>query len=362
VIRDTGYGHGPRATGHDHGAAGFAFGFACGHAGPRAPLDPAPNSAYTPPMRIVFLGTPAFAVPSLEALAASGHALLAVVAQPDRPAGRGNALRAPATKLFAEARGIPVLQPEKVRDGRLAAELAALRPDLLVVAAYGRILGKDLLTLAPHGAVNVHGSLLPRHRGAAPIQWAIAEGEAETGVTIMQMDEGLDTGDMLLQRALEIRPDDTAESLAPRLAALGGSALVEALALLEAGRLVPVRQDGARATLARILEKEDGRVDWTLPAERIAARLRGFTPWPGAFTALEGRTVKLVEARPASGGGGLAPGAARRADGKGIVVGAGGGTALLVTRLQPEGKPPQDALAFLNGLRREAFTFGAGLT
>src|SRR5512138_971524 len=257
-------------------------------------------------MRVVFMGTPEFAVPPLAALAAAGHELAAVVAQPDRPAGRGQALREPATKGWARARGIPVLQPEKVRDGRLAAELAALRPDVVCVAAYGRILGKDLLTLAPYGALNVHGSLLPRWRGAAPIQWAIASGERETGVTIMQMDEGLDTGDLLLQRALAIGPEDTAETLAPRLAALGGEALVAALALLERGALVPVRQDPAQATLAPILEKEHGRVDWTAPAARIADRLRGFSPWPGAFTTLGGRTVKLLEARA---DGETAPGA-----------------------------------------------------
>jgi methionyl-tRNA formyltransferase len=172
-----------------------------------------------PVVRVVFLGTPAFAIPSLDALARAGHDLAAVVAQPDRPAGRGHALREPATKAWARDRGVPVLQPEKVRDGRLAADLAALSPDVLCVAAYGRILGKDLLELAPHGAINVHGSLLPRWRGAAPIQWAIASGERETGVTIMQMDEGLDTGDVLLQRAMVIAPDDTAESLGPRGAA-----------------------------------------------------------------------------------------------------------------------------------------------
>jgi methionyl-tRNA formyltransferase len=309
-------------------------------------------------MRVVFMGTPAFAVPSLDALAAAGHELVAVVAQPDRPAGRGQALREPATKAWARARGAPVLQPEKVRDGKLAAALGALRPDVLCVAAYGRILGKDLLELAPHGAVNVHGSLLPRHRGAAPIQWAIAHGDAETGVSIMQMDEGLDTGDVLLQRALPISPEDTAETLAPRLAALGGEALCEALRLAEAGGLVPVPQDPARATLAPILTKEDGRVDWTAPAPRVAARLRGFQPWPGAWTTLEGRTVKLLAAAPTAAAppeGG--PGSARRGAG-GLAVACGGGTVLLVTRLQPEGRAAQDALAFLNGLRRDALAFG----
>ena len=310
-------------------------------------------------MRTVFMGTPSFAVAPLAALAAVGHEVLAVVAQPDRPAGRGHALREPATKAWARGKGIPVLQPEKVRDGRLAAELSALRPDVLCVAAYGRILGKDLLELAPYGAVNVHGSLLPRYRGAAPIQWAIAEGERETGVTILQMDEGLDTGDILLQRALPIAPEDTAETLAPRLAALGGEALVAALALLARGALVPVKQDPARATMARILTKEDGRVDWTRPAREIADRLRGFSPWPGAWTTLDGRTVKLLAAAPepvpAARG---RPGEARRSKEGGLAVSCGRETALLVRRLQPEGKAPQDALAFLNGLRRDAVVFG----
>jgi methionyl-tRNA formyltransferase len=311
-------------------------------------------------MRIVYLGTPAFAVPPLDALARAGHEILAVVAQPDRPAGRGQSLRAPATKAWALAHGIPVLQPEKVRDGRLAAELAALRPDLLAVAAYGRILGKDLLELAPYGAVNVHGSLLPRYRGAAPIQWAIAEGEAETGVSIMQMDEGLDTGDVLLQRALPIGDEDSAESLAPQLAELGAAALVEALALLARGAIVPVRQDGTQATLARILEREDGRVDWTRPARVIRNRLRGFSPWPGAFTTLEARTLKILDATPDDdvGTGDGAPGEATVVPGRGLRVACGDGTALLVTRVQPEGKPAQAAADFANGLRRRSFTLG----
>ncbi len=310
-------------------------------------------------MRLVYLGTPSFAVPPLAALAAAGHEVLAVVAQPDRPAGRGQDLREPATKLWARERGVPVLQPEKVRDGRLAAELGALRPDVLCVAAYGRILGEDLLELAPHGAVNVHASLLPRYRGAAPIQWAIASGDRETGVTVMQMDAGLDTGDVLLQRALDVAPEDTAETLSPRLAELGGEALVEALALLAKGAIVPVRQDPARATAARILSKEDGRVDWTRPAREIANRLRGFSPWPGAWTTLDGRTVKLLSAAPEEPGGtALPPGAARKAPGLGLSVACGGGTSLLVRRLQPEGKAAQDALAFLNGLRRDAVALG----
>jgi methionyl-tRNA formyltransferase len=310
-------------------------------------------------MRIVFMGTPAFAVPALDALVGGGHEVLAVVAQPDRPAGRGQALREPATKGWARGRGIPVLQPEKIRDGRLAAELGALGPDALVVAAYGRILGTDLLRLAPYGALNVHGSLLPRWRGAAPIQWSVANGDAETGVTIMQMDAGLDTGDILLQRALAIGADEGAEALAMRLAAVGGEALLVALEGLARGSLVPVRQDPAQATLARILEKEDGRIDWSRPAATIAARLRGFTPWPGGFTVHEGRTVKILTASPVQDPGEGAPGSALRVVGRGLLVTCGAGTALLVTRVQPEGRPAQDALAFLNGLRRESCAFGA---
>jgi methionyl-tRNA formyltransferase len=297
-------------------------------------------------MRIAFLGTPAFAVPALDALQRSGHAVLAVVAQPDRPAGRDREIREPATKAWARARRVPVLQPEKVRDGRLAGELSRLAPDLLVVVAYGRILGPDLLRLAPHGAVNVHASLLPRHRGAAPIQWAIAAGDRETGVTIMQMDEGLDTGDVLLQRSAPVLPEDDADSLARRLSALGGEALVEALSLLEAGRVVPVPQDGARATLAPVLEKEHGRLDFALPAARLADRIRGFRPWPGSFTLLGGRVLKVHRAE-AREGAGLAPGEARP-DEAGLIVGCGEG-ALRLLEVQLEGKRRMLAADFLKG-------------
>ncbi len=310
-------------------------------------------------MRLAFLGTPAFALPALDALEGAGHTVAAVVCQPDRPAGRAQALREPATKRWAQERNVPVMQPEKVRDGKLAAALGPLRPDALVVVAYGRILGPDLLALAPHGAVNVHASLLPRYRGAAPIQWALAEGERETGVTIMQMDEGLDTGDILLQRVLPVSLEDTGETLSRRLARLGGEALVECLSLLEGGRIVPVRQDGSRATSAPILGKEHGRIDWALPASRILARLRAFSPWPGAWTTLGGKLVKILAASAEAAVMGDAPaGTARRAPQRGIAVQCGGDSAVLVTELQPEGKRPQSAVAFLNGLKRETFTFG----
>jgi methionyl-tRNA formyltransferase len=298
-------------------------------------------------VKIAFLGTPAFAVLPLDALHRAGHAVACVVAQPDRPAGRGQAVREPATKVWARAHGVPVLQPEKVRDGRLAAELAALAPDLLVVAAYGRILGEDLLGLAPFGAVNVHASLLPRWRGAAPVQWALADGDRETGVTVMQMDAGLDTGDILLQRLLPVDEDDTGETLLGRLGALGASAVVETLPLLAAGRLTPVRQDGARATHARIIEKADGRLDFALPAARLAARVRAFTPWPGAFTALGGKLLKVHAAREAPPSS-LAPGEAR-AEAGGVLAGCGGGSALLLTEVQLAGRRRQPAAEFAKG-------------
>ncbi|MFL5299528.1 MAG: methionyl-tRNA formyltransferase [Anaeromyxobacteraceae bacterium] len=300
-------------------------------------------------MRIAFLGTPDFAVAPLDALARAGHEILCVVAQPDRPAGRGQALREPATKAWARAHRVPVLQPEKVRDGKLAADLAARAPDLLVVVAYGRILGDDLLALAPFGAVNVHASLLPRWRGAAPIQWAVAAGDRETGVTIMRMDAGLDTGDLLLQRAVAIAEDDDAGRMFGKLAPLGADALVTALPLLEAGRIVPVRQDGAQATAARILEKEDGRLDFTAPAALLAARVRGFTPWPGAFTTLAGKALKVHAARALAGAtaGALGPGEAR-ATGAGIEVGCGEG-ALLLVEVQLEGKRRLPAAELVKG-------------
>jgi methionyl-tRNA formyltransferase len=310
-------------------------------------------------MRLVFLGTPEFAVPTVDALARAGHEVLAVVAQPDRPAGRGQELKAPATKAWALARGIPVLQPEKVRDGTLAAALAALRPDALVVTAYGRILGRDLLTLAPLGAINVHASLLPRWRGAAPIQWAVASGDVETGVTVMQMDEGLDTGDILLARALAIGAEETAEALAPRLAALGGEAVVEALPLLAAGALVPVRQAAAEVTLAPILEKAHGRLDFTRPAAELACRVRGFTPWPGAFTSVAGKVLKVHRAAATGGGAGSdAPGVATVTGGR-LRVACGGATVLELLEVQPEGRKRMAARDFVNGLPAGGLVLGA---
>jgi methionyl-tRNA formyltransferase len=235
-------------------------------------------------MRIVFMGTPEFAVPSLEALLRSDDHVVGVVSQPDRPKGRGQQLVAPPVKLVAERAGIPVLQPLKIRTPEFLQALSSWQPDLIAVAAYGRILHTPILHLPPMGCVNVHGSLLPKYRGAAPIQWAIITGETETGITTMLMDEGMDTGPMLLQEKLEIMPDDTTGTLAPRLAELGGRLLAETIAQLKAGSVKSQKQDDGQATMAPLLKKEDGLIDWTMSADSLTNRVRGLSPWPGAYT------------------------------------------------------------------------------
>lgn len=232
------------------------------------------------------MGTPEFAVPSLEALLSSGDQVVGVVCQPDRPKGRGHQLVAPPVKLVAERAGIPVVQPLKIRTPEFLQALSAWQPDVIAVTAYGRILHAPILHLPPRGCVNVHGSLLPKYRGAAPVQWAVINGETETGITTMVMDEGMDTGPMLLQAKLEILPEDTAGTLAPRLAALGGRLLVETLAQLKAGTLAPTKQVDEQATMAPLLKKEDGLIEWTLSATSLVNRVRGLSPWPGAYTFL----------------------------------------------------------------------------
>lgn len=235
-------------------------------------------------MRIVFMGTPEFAVPSLEALLRSDDQVVGVVSQPDRPKGRGHQLVAPPVKLVAGRAGIPILQPLKIRTPEFLQAISAWQPDLIAVAAYGRILHTPILRLPPMGCVNVHGSLLPKYRGAAPVQWAVINGETETGITTMLMDEGMDTGPMLLQEKLEIFPDDTAGTLASRLAELGGRLLVDTVTQLKAGTLTPKKQDDGQATLAPLLKKEDGLIDWTMNATALANRVRGLSPWPGAYS------------------------------------------------------------------------------
>jgi methionyl-tRNA formyltransferase len=303
-------------------------------------------------VRVVFLASGAFAIPSLEALLGAGHEVAALVTQPDRESGRGLAQAPPKVKPVAERRGVPVLQLPRVRTPEAQAALRELHPELQVVVAFGQILPRAVIDIAPRGTVNVHASLLPRLRGAAPIQWAIANGDAETGVTTMQIDEGLDTGPLLLARALPIGPDETAAELEPRLAVLGGQLLVETLAGLERGTLRPVPQDASRATHAPLLKKEDGSVDWSLPARAIACRARGFHPWPGAFTHFEGRLLKLLrvhEAPQAAPAG--EPGQVMQIDAAGVAVACGAGSVLLLEQVQPESRRAMPAGAWARGAR-----------
>lgn len=288
-------------------------------------------------LRAVFMGTPAFALPSFEALADS-EAVITVVTQPDRPKGRGEIVTPPPIKLAAQKRSIPVFQPERIRkDPVFIQQLEHLSPDLIVVVAFGQILPESVLKIPRFGCINVHASLLPKYRGAAPIQWAIIRGERETGVTTMQMDAGMDTGPILLLRALPIEPNETSVDLAARLARLGAEALVETLSLLKAGKLIPTQQDGSQATLAPLLKKEDGLIRWEESAEAIFNRARGVEPWPGTTTFYQGKRWKITKLRIGSPEGrwGQA-GEIIRLSEKGLEVAAGMGY-ILINELQPEG-------------------------
>jgi methionyl-tRNA formyltransferase len=299
-------------------------------------------------LRIAFLGTPEFTLPLLEACAAAGELAL-VVAQPDKPVGRHAELKAPASKVWAVARGIRVEQPVKVRNGALAAVIASARPEVAVVAAYGRILPADALAAPRLGCLNVHASLLPKLRGAAPAQWAVAQRMPESGVTIMQMDEGLDTGDIRLQKRLALAPDETGASLLAKLGPLGASALTEALQLLEQGALPRTPQDHSQATLAPILSREDGKLDWARNAFDLDARRRGFTPWPGVWTTVRGQVLKIHDAKPIDGVSGE-PGEILQ----GTTIACGEKTGLRLETVQPEGKKAMPAAAWLTGARLSA--------
>jgi methionyl-tRNA formyltransferase len=300
-------------------------------------------------MRLVFCGTPLFAVPTLERLAAAGHELQLVVTQPDRPQGRGMELTAPPVKQSALKLGLPILQPEKIKKNEdFQSRLTALQPDAIIVVGYGRIIPPWMLTLPRYGNINVHASLLPKYRGAAPIQWAIAQGETVSGVTTMHLNEGLDTGDILLQKELPIQLEDTAVTFAPRLAELGADLLIETLRGLEAKTIIPIPQDHSQATLAPILKKEDGLVDFNRTASDIHNRLRGFQPWPGAHTHFRGKSLKFISARPDDTPSNLAPGELRVGDEK-LFVGCGSRTVLQLLQLQPEGKKALTAREFING-------------
>jgi len=301
-------------------------------------------------LKIVFFGTPDFAVPSLERLAGDpGFRVEAVVSQPDRAAGRHAALAAPPVARFARDRGIRLLQPAGIRGEEFAAAIRELAPEVLVVVAYGKILPPGLLAIPALGAVNVHGSLLPRHRGASPVQAAILAGDAVTGVATMRMTEGLDEGPVFATRETRIEAFDTASTLSARLADLGAELLVETLHGLATGTLSPKPQEG-EASYCRPIRREDGRIDWSLPADLILRMLRAYTPWPGIFTSLDGETVKILEAEPGPAGLPGEPGATVP-DQDGFAVTCGNRSSIVPLRLQRSGRKPVGGGDFLRGVR-----------
>jgi methionyl-tRNA formyltransferase len=299
-------------------------------------------------MRLLYMGTPQFAVPPLRALADAGHEIVGVVTRIDKPSGRGKVLAPPPVKCVAQEMGFPVFQPARVRDSAFIDQVRLLLPDAVIVAAYGQILPKEILTLPKWGCINIHASLLPLYRGAAPVNWAIINGEKETGVTIMQMDAGMDTGAVLIQESIPIGAEDTAGTLKEKLSVLGARLITEALTRLASGTLVSVAQDNAKATLAPLLKKENGFIDWMLSAAEIHNRVRGLLPWPGAYGILDGKTIKILASDIVSGQ--REPGLLYE-PGKDILeVGTGSGR-LRILLLQPEGKKPMTAAEFMRGHR-----------
>ncbi len=308
--------------------------------------------------RIIFMGTPDFAVPPLEALIAGPDEVVAVVTQPDRPKGRGKKLTPPPVKLIAEAAGIPVLQPTAIKTAEYHDRLRSFKPDLFIVAAYGRILPGSLLNLPPLGTINVHGSLLPHYRGAAPIQWAVIKGDAETGITIMQMDEGMDTGDILLQESLPIEEDDTAGVLFQKMAELGSKTLIQALDRLRKDQLPPGKQDDSLATEAPLLKKEMGHLDWTRSARELHCLIRGLDPWPLAYAFFNGKRYRLFSPQFVNKKASEEPGTLCRVDKNGLLIATGEGY-LLIREIQPDGKKRMSVQACLCGT---SFSVGDTLT
>lgn len=300
-------------------------------------------------MKIVFMGTPDFAVPALKKLAADGHEIALVVTKPDAMKGRGNKVQASAVKECALALSLPVSQPEKVKGNTAFIEqLQALAPDAVVVIAYGKILPKEILEIPPHGCLNVHGSILPRHRGAAPIQWTILAGDEEGGVSIMQMDEGMDTGDVLAESRVPVDAHN-AEELFDILSVKGADLIAETLAKIEAGeQITAVPQEDALATYAPMITKKDGLLDFGRPADELERRVRGLYPWPGTYTYLDGQPFKIWTAGLAEGTPGAAPGTVLKADREGILIACGEG-ALLAKEVQAPGKKRMPADAYLKG-------------
>jgi methionyl-tRNA formyltransferase len=310
-----------------------------------------PVTYHLSPMILVFCGTPRFAVPTLDKLIEAGHSVPLVVTQPDRPRGRGMEVAVSPVKEAALRLNLPVTQPDRIKNNDdFRASLAALAPDAIIVVGYGRIIPQWMLDLPRYGNLNLHASLLPKYRGAAPIQWAIANGASVTGVTTMRIDAGLDTGDILLQREVPIASGDTAETLAPRLAAIGSDLMVETMRGLDRGQIHAVPQDHARATLAPILKKEDGRIDFARTATETFNRMRGFQPWPGAYTVFKGKTLQVHRALPTEPAGKVAPGEIA-VEGTRLLVGCGRDSTLELLELQVEGKRRMSAADFINGYR-----------
>ena len=301
-------------------------------------------------MTLVFLGTPSFAVPTLERIVQAGHCVLAVFTQPDRPKGRGGELAASPVKETALRFSLPVHQPERIRRPEPVEQLKQMQPDAMVVVGYGQIIPQSIIDIPRHGIINVHASLLPKYRGAAPIQWAIANGEASSGVTTMRIDAGLDTGDMLLKWETPIGPEENAIELGQRMAQAGADLLVETLAGIDSGTIRPEAQDNLQASLAPILKKEDGEVDWNWPGRKIANRARGFLPWPGAYTYFRGQLFHIWKARVADEPGEGAPGRLMPLKRR-LLVSSGEGSALELLEVQIEGRKRMPAEAFLNGHR-----------
>lgn len=303
-------------------------------------------------MRVVFMGTPDFSVPTLEKIIEAGHEVIGVVTQPDKAKGRGKKVLFPPVKEKALEHNLTVYQPKRAREPEFIEQMRELNPDVMVVVAFGQILPKALLDIPKYGCVNVHASLLPKYRGAAPIQWAVIRGEKVSGVTTMQMDVGLDTGDMLMKTEVALTEDETGGSLHDKLSVLGGELLIETLKGLEAGTIQPEKQDDSQTgEYARMLDKALGKVDFSMPAEEIERLIRGLNPWPSAYTFYHGKTMKLWKAKVVSAdadGEAAAPGQILSVDKKGFTVQTGAG-ALRILELQMEGKKRMDAGAFLRG-------------
>jgi len=299
-------------------------------------------------MTLVFLGTPSFAVPTLERIVQAGHRVLAVFTQPDRPKGRGGELAASPVKQTALNFSLPVYQPERIRRPEPVEQLKQMQPDAMVVVGYGQIIPQSIIDIPLHGIINVHASLLPKYRGAAPIQWAIANGESNTGVTTMRIDAGLDTGDVLMKWETSIGPEENSVELSQRMAQSGADLLIQTLAGIDTGNIRPEPQDNAQASLAPILKKEDGEVNWNWPARKIFDRARGFLPWPGAYSHFRGQLFHIWKARvaeePAEGAPGRLMPLKRR-----LLVSAGESSALELIEVQIEGRKRMPVEAFLNG-------------